>query len=265
MSTKGALLDARGAFHNHQMFSQLCGLTHVFTYDPLDRHPFNIRKLLMVQQLLKTHRTAIWVDADAFFVRPICPSSWNLTTHDVAFDIARDRDIRIRNTGVVAFHRGPTFERFLQLYNRTRLAWHDQTSDNALFNHILGLKRVMNVYPSGVTLDGWRRHVPGYAAFDAKNYNELSPRLNAFPQYRPCRKGREHMYKVQADSIILHFPGEYSGGSVIDGRINACAMQTVAHWYKRASHALDDVPRRVTKSHTPDVAIVTGIFPRYEL
>jgi hypothetical protein len=213
-------------------YGNICNVSHrVIT----DRHPTTLgrsskwNKIAWMIELLKIYPTVVWLDMDAFLVKPRC--GWLRQTAPLS--IARDDyDSGKFNSGVMVVNRNamPFLKRVWD-HNDFGQGRSDQNSINHMIRsmsypvHIM--KRVYNTFP-----------VPPHRCGGYVPPTHLKDDTNA---------------------VVRHYAGEFMGGRKGDGLIEECAFRQL----KLARKASSLAGKKATDAVADHRILVFSFFGRY--
>jgi hypothetical protein len=213
---------------NRFEFARVCSVTPVIvgTHPLASNRDPRWSKVAWLLELLRVFDVVVWIDADAFVVKPEC--AWTTrTTRPIAAAYDQVMPATL-NTGVVVARNDS-----LSLLRRV---WADNDSgtgksDQRSFNRVLKEVRAFEVLPS---------------------------KYNAFPvPPRRCAHFEAPPFHDSQNVVVSHWAGRYGGGRVSDGRIVDCARRQLN--LTRAAHALDNAATSVATTAMLKTAVLTVI------
>lgn len=180
---------------NRYKYCKLCGCSSVV----VGAHPKNANrspkwnKICWLLDLLRIFETVVWLDYDAFLLKPDC----SLLAQPRSFSIAVDAQTPTKyNSGVLVTKR-PAASFLTRVWNHSDFG--RGVSDQNSINHLLPTIR--------------------FGILDPK-YNDFGPPPDACPGYaRPSYARAANQTSV----VVRHRAGQFKGSRTLDGRVVKCA------------------------------------------
>jgi hypothetical protein len=230
---KSDLLDPSLVVHNRQKFASICNGSFAVT-GPYPDTSYKFQKMAWIRRMLQIFPLVVWLDADAFVVKPLCPNRWG--KHKSGVSLVIDTNLPDRfNAGVMIFRRGDAFDDYDRIW--TKIASFDASkSDNHVVNRVL-----LNTN-------------------NPPSYEVLPSSFNSYPSLKPCGRFSPHTRhdKFFSNATVHHYPGLYSGINVHTMNIEQCMWLQTRQSYYNDAHALDNTQRSVSSE---SFVVLTSFFP----
>ena len=232
-SHKSVLFSKDMIRDNRLDYSRVCGVIPfvVGLHPKAEGRSKKWSKVAWLMDLLRRYDTVLWLDADAFIVKPKC--AWlkhNKKPVSISYDQAQGN--RTINTGVMVLRNTS-----LSLLSRV---WENNDdgkgeSDQRSFNKVLRREDVHILPPKFNSFPVPVRQCPGF----------LPP---------PKLKDQDRIFK---DAVVRHFAGQYGGGRVMDGKVVKCAWNQLD--VVGSARALNKFEKRFHQETYRRIAVLTSL------